>query len=160
MLVQHFNRFLEHCLHLHQSLFRLILHISIDDGRLRKFRPMSRIKLDLILIKPNLKIETLQHLLLENVTDHILRKLSLGLIHRRIEMLHKGIHILLVLPKQHLILPHNRGEQVDIPDNILLIGGNIEHHNLGEEPNEQVFQYGFYLHHPGSHLFIASLEEG
>ena len=44
--------------------------------------------------------------------------------------------------------------------NILLIGGHIEHHNFGEEPNEEILEYGFYFYHFGGHLFIVPFEEG
>lgn len=45
-------------------------------------------------------------------------------------------------------------------DNIFLIGGDIKHHNFGEEPNEEVLEYAFHFYHFGGHLFVALLEEG
>ena len=75
-------------------------------------------------------------------------------------MLHEGIDVFLVLRQQQFILPQDSGEKVDMSDNIFLIGGDIKHHNFGEEPNEEVFEYAFHFYHFGGHLFVALLEEG
>ncbi len=47
-----------------------------------------------------------------------------------------------------------------MPDNIFLVSGDIKDHDFGEEPNEEIFEYGFYFYHFGSHLLITSFEEG
>lgn len=75
-------------------------------------------------------------------------------------MLHKGIHIFLILRKQSFILSQDRGKQIDMSDNIFLVSGDIKDHYFGEEPNEEIFEYGFYFYHFGSHLLITSFEEG